>query len=544
MKARRGLIFNTWAMSFMLVVIGFSRVNLSLSPVTLISPFPQMNGSFGASVAGVGDLNNDGIDDIAIGASREDAAGISAAGRVYVISGATLDTLYSLNSPFPEIGGLFGISLSNAGDINNDGRNDIVVGAQGENAFGIQDAGRAYVFNGASGDTLFTIQTFFPEPLGYFGAAVSAAGDVNNDGMGDVIVGAQREDLAGFSNSGVVYVFSGATGDTIYTLKSINAQIGGLFGISVSGAGDIDKDGHDDLLIGSLENNQFQNDGRVYIISGNSADTLHVLDTPFPKTDGAFGSEVSAVGDLNGDDTSDVAIAASGELFRVYIFSGASGDTLFTLKSPSQQNIGFGNAISTAGDVNNDAVNDIIVGASLENWGGMNSAGRAYIYSGASGEVLHTLQSPNPEINAFFGGAVSMAGDINNDDSSDVVIGAYGEDAAGLQSAGRAYLFKSGAPTSITPKTGNIPAKFKLGQNYPNPFNPITNIDYEIYKAGIIELNVFDIRGKNVANLLNEKKARGKYSVVFNATNLASGVYYYKMKTYDFIEVKKMLFIK
>jgi hypothetical protein len=544
MKAKRELILISLAISLILVAIGFSKIDLSLYLVTFISPFPQFNGLFGVSVAGVGDLNNDGIDDIVIGANSEDAADISAAGRVYVLSGATHDTLYTLLSPFPEVGGNFGSSLSDAGDVNNDGKNDIIVGAQSEDAFGIRDAGRAYVFNGANGDTLFTMQSHFPDLFGNFGAAVSGAGDVNNDGMSDVIVGAEREDVSSMSNAGIAYVFSGSTGDTLFILRSVNPETGGLFGISVSKAGDINKDSHSDLVIGSLENVQFENAGRIYIFSGDTGDTLNILESPFPKTDGAFGREVSNIGDLNSDDISDIAIAAPGEIFRVYIFSGTTGDTLYTLKSPSQQNIGFGSVISNAGDVDNDHVKDIIVGAPLEFWGGFNSAGRAYIYSGTSGELLHTLQSPNPEIDAFFGNAVSSAGNINSDDSSDVIIGAHGEDVADLQSAGRAYLFKSGVQTSISSQKVNLPAKFTLGQNYPNPFNPITNIEYEIYKAGIIELIVFDVNGKNVANLLNEKKARGKYSVALDATNLASGVYYYKMKSIDFIEIKKMLLIK
>jgi hypothetical protein len=545
MKARRILIYGSVVITILFVVIGFTKVYFLLSPVTLISTFPQFNGLFGVSVAGVGDLNNDGIDDIVIGANGEDAADISAAGRVYVFSGATDDTLFTLNSPFPEIGGNFGSSLSNAGDVNNDGKNDIIVGAQGEDAFGIRDAGRAYVFNGANGDTLFTLQSHFPDLFGNFGAAVSGAGDVNNDGMSDVIVGAERENVSSLSNAGIAYVFSGATGDTLFILKSVKPETGGLFGISVSEAGDINKDGHSDLVIGSLENVQFENSGRIYTFSGATGDTLHILETPFPRTDGAFGREVSNVGDLNGDDTSDIVIAAPGEVFRVYIYSGATGDTLFTLKSPSEQNIGFGSVISDAGDVDNDQVNDIIVGAPLENWGGFNNAGRAYIYSGKSGELLHALQSPNPEVEAFFGNAVSRVGNISNDDSSDVIIGAHGEDVADLQSAGRAYLFKSGVSTSINSQSGNLPSKFKLGQNNPNPFNPRTIINYELPITNYVELNIYDNVGRRVATLVSENKPTGKHQVEWDATGFASGVYYYRLNTdAGFVQTRKLMLLK
>lgn len=89
-----------------------------------------------------------------------------------------------------------------------------------------------------------------------------------------------------------------------------------------------------------------------------------------------------------------------------------------------------------------------------------------------------------------------------------------------------------------------IPDKFCLFQNYPNPFNPLTRIDFDIPKKGFVTLKVFDILGREVQTLINEEKIAGSYSIDFNASDLTSGLYFYKLETSEFMDVKRMLFIK
>ncbi len=89
-----------------------------------------------------------------------------------------------------------------------------------------------------------------------------------------------------------------------------------------------------------------------------------------------------------------------------------------------------------------------------------------------------------------------------------------------------------------------LPLSFKLSQNYPNPFNPITKIAYALPKSGLVTLRVYDILGKEVATLVNEVKNAGNYSVDFNASNFTSGVYFYKIETNGFSDIKKMMLIK
>ncbi len=101
-----------------------------------------------------------------------------------------------------------------------------------------------------------------------------------------------------------------------------------------------------------------------------------------------------------------------------------------------------------------------------------------------------------------------------------------------------------GEPTYVIDSVHEIPDNYCLYQNYPNPFNPTTNIGFEIDIAGTVEITVYDAQGKRIISLLNEKKTIGKYSLIFDASNLASGIYYYKMKTKNYGEVKKMLLLK
>jgi hypothetical protein len=101
-----------------------------------------------------------------------------------------------------------------------------------------------------------------------------------------------------------------------------------------------------------------------------------------------------------------------------------------------------------------------------------------------------------------------------------------------------------GPPTGIGNLTGIIPDKYSLEQNYPNPFNPTTNIKFALPKSGFVKLTIYDITGRAINTLLNETKEAGSYSILFNGENLASGVYYYKIESNNFVDTKKMILIK
>ena len=107
---------------------------------------------------------------------------------------------------------------------------------------------------------------------------------------------------------------------------------------------------------------------------------------------------------------------------------------------------------------------------------------------------------------------------------------------------GLSYYFS--CPTGIGPLTGEIPTVYSLTQNYPNPFNPSTKISYGLPKSGNVKLVLYDLLGREVRTLVNEFKKAGIYDIEFNASELSSGVYFYKIESGDFADVKKMVLMK
>jgi len=235
------------------------------------------------------------------------------------------------------------------------------------------------------------------ESLGYFGRSVSGVGDVNGDGRGDVVVGAYLEDPgASPSNAGRAYIFSGSDGSLLWTLVSPNEQREGHFGRSVSGIPDVNGDGRGDVVVGAssehpaLSRSSPGNAGRAYIFSGSDGSLLWTLVSPNEQFSGFFGRSVSGIQDVNGDGRGDVVVGAFREApgasptsaGRAYVFSGLDGSLLWTLVSANEQAGGiFGHSVSGIPDVNGDDRGDVVVGAFLEDPGaGPDNAGRAYIF--------------------------------------------------------------------------------------------------------------------------------------------------------------------
>ncbi len=481
----------------------------------------------GYSVSAAGDVNGDGIADVVIGATGADPNGNSS-GAVYVIFGRangsapTLDlAALSESDGFAIVGSaegdIAGNSVRAAGDINGDGRDDLIVGAMGADANGL-GSGAAYVIfgqesfprvlalstlDGTNGFRLVGAAT--QDSAGY---SVSRAGDVNGDGIDDLIVGAPQA-AAGGSLAGAAYVVFGSKFGFAadFALSSLNGsngfriwgvEDGDAAGTSVGAAGDVNGDGFDDVIIGApLASPTKDSSGAGYVIFGHSGSFGADFALTALNGNNGFsiaganaydyaGYAVNGVGDINGDGFDDVVVGAreaspngyqSGAAHVVFGKSrgfnadintaNLNGSNGFTLNGTAPYDYA-GISVSAAGDVNGDGLADIIIGASGVRLSSGSETGAAYVVYGRTNGFNANLHLGNLNGNNGFQIAgtladsstafsVSTAGDWNGDGIDDVIIGAYAASPNGRADAGISYIvFGQGSHGDGEPKPGEV----------------------------------------------------------------------------------------
>ena len=355
------------------------------------------NDCSGGAVAGAGDVNGDGYDDFIIGVKDNDEYG-DRAGQTYLIfgkpSGWAMGTnLASSNASFlgESAFEFSGVSVAGAGDVNGDGYDDFLIGAEGYGSIHFY-GGRTYLILGsASGWEMNTPLTNASASLeadvslAFSGHSVAGAGDVNGDGLDDILIGAYNESF----QAGTTYLVLGNTSGWELGMHLTNATAsfkgedgGDISGISVAGAGDLNGDGYDDILIGAAADaDTFLGGGKVYVIFGNAsgwAMNTSLADAPASyHSEGpsyGFGWSVAGAGDVNGDGYDDFVVGAITYFVwggKAYLFLGRpSGWSVemnaSTADASFKSDIKFARAgwsVSESGDVNGDGYDDILIGA-------------------------------------------------------------------------------------------------------------------------------------------------------------------------------------
>jgi len=481
----------------------------TLTNPTVHSRHEEERGGFGRPLA-TADLDADGVPDLLASFPDEAFEAVELMGRVFVMSGATRRPLMSLEGQRPTECLAFGAyGLAALGDTDGDGRSDFAVNA---------GCNKVYVYSGTvldprPADPAVTATSRIPaptsEPMARVGRRLSAL--PASDGSDHLLV-ASRVNV-GMSRT---HVLDGLSGTVLRTLEHEAFSNDEHSDVPMpTGVPDLTGDGEGDLLVGggSLGSGlvmaygsgsdpvatyeppdsrvsqhlrgvaaavrqvggtvaevvlgdprarvELFADGAVDVHGvGGGAPTATLL-SPNPARFGSFGIAlattpeqhllVGAMGEAVGDHT------AAG---RAYLFDGAALAPICELVSPRPAAHGwFGCAATTLPDADGDGTADLLVGACREPAGGAAQAGRAYVFSGATGALLHELESPSPQAGGGFGYAVAGA-DVDGDGDGDAIVGAYREDAGGIRQAGRVYVFDGG--------TGALLSAVRSGQPEPN----------------------------------------------------------------------------
>ncbi|MDY6834750.1 MAG: integrin alpha [Chloroflexota bacterium] len=486
----------------------------------------------GCSVASAGDVNGDGYDDILIGACWDEEGG-EKAGQTYLILGKTGGWSMGVDLSMADAsfvgehaGGRSGFSVASAGDVNGDGYADILIGAFGDSEGG-SNAGQTYLILGkASGWTLDTPLSWADASFvgedenDCSGVSVASAGDVNGDGYDDILIGAACDEDGG-DDAGQTYLILGkASGWAMDTsLSSVDASFIGEYardrsGWSVATAGDMNGDGYDDILIGAHQAEENigidpKDNGKTYLILGKGEGWA--MDVPLSMADASFIGEsagdhsgwvVATAGNVNGDNYDDILIGAyqaeddkegAGKVYLVLgKAEGWTTDIPLSMVDASfigeQAEDGAGYSVSSAGDVNADGYDDILIGARWAEDSEL-GAGKTYLILGKEREWTTgtSLSSADISFNGEdagdnFGSSVASAGSVNGDEYDDILIAARWDEVGGAY-AGQTYLVLSNYPVLISCNSnGDRVDQFFPGENvYVKGVNLEPNTEYRIW---------------------------------------------------------------
>jgi hypothetical protein len=398
------------------------------------------------------DVDGDGVDDFAIGAPGEDPGGNGMpGGSVFVVSGKTSSMLWQ------NFGGVWkrelGAALAAVPDVDGDGKWDVLAGAPNR-SWAVGYPGRAFVFSSASGATLRTFDGTGPNDE--FGASVARLGDVDGDGFEDFAVGAPHADVGGVA-CGVVAVYSGANGLPMHTW-SPSASSPMRFGATIADAGDLDRDGRADVLIGAPEATigGLASCGAAYLCLSTSATPQVIAGSSAGEQ---FGSALTSLGDLDGDARPELAIGAplanagGTSRGRVVVLDGATRAVEYELTGFDGWQ--FGSALARSGDFDGDGLADFAAGAPWYSRPGLPELGLVRIHASQTGALVKTLYGFAG--GSLYGSRIDGSHDLNGDARGELLVGAISDNSF-TGGGGGAHLLLSNAPLPKvygTPKTNS-----------------------------------------------------------------------------------------
>jgi hypothetical protein len=514
----------------------------SLGPVPLVLRGPAIGDLFGVSIAKAGDVNGDGYDDLIVGSLSYDGAATDA-GRAYLFAGspAGLDTVPVWVQGPSNANAQFGVSVAGVGDLDGDGYDEVLVGAGRDT---VQQEGRASLFRGgpAGPEAQPSWVRRGAVAQAWFGTSVAGAGDVNGDGEPDVVIGAPNHPTAG-GRTGAAFVYYG-TGAGLGTVPTLipGAIAGSWFGYSVAGAGDVNGDGFGDLVVGAVyASNPDSAEGLAYLYlgspSGIATTPAWVAESDSPGA--GFGGSVSGAGDVNADGYADVIVGAhhfdstlvtthgQGRAFLYFGSPAGLGATAPWWVAGQSLQAHLGQTVGFAGDVNGDGVDDLYVG-SHSYTGTYSGEGRLELFYGHAGTGPRTVSdwsyAPGQYLR-LLGHAVAGDMDLNGDTAVDVATGTAGPD----NNYGQVYVF-FGVPGPLAVPPAGPTTGVALGRPAPHPFRDRVRLPFTLPAPGRVRLAVFDVGGRSIATLLDADRPAGPASVTWDGRDdrgvrCAAGVY-------------------
>jgi len=429
--------------------------------VQVNNPSPQDGALFGSAVDGLGDINGDGVGDLVVGAYGAD--------KVYVLSGADPNSVIrTITDPDGASGFWFGYSVRGVGDINGDGIEDIAVGSPGDpsriypspipdlptlviplnNSYVHRRSGRMFVFSGASGEKLLDFGARESDLAISIGWSIASLGDINDDNIPDIAVsdvGLQSSYSFEKPIVACVYAVSGSDGDVLWKTLEPQTWLGSQriqsFGFILKELGDVTWDGKMELLV-SAPYAEYTPDpdtslmeGIGWVLNGANGDIRYYHRQNTTNIDGnLFSWGAGAVG-YQDEDLAEDYIFGAPSTSAIELHSGATGKLLLTIPAPpdGSGDSFFGASIAKVGDVDGDGLDDFWVSATNE--------GKIYLLN-TYGEVLIEVDDPAPPVSSYegFGYRMSATSDLNGDDAADLIVGKPSQSVNGFNEAGAVFL--------------------------------------------------------------------------------------------------------